>query len=345
MPRRLLVLGVSHHRTPLGIRELFSLTSGQIEQLADRLLSSDSIAEVVLLNTCNRVEAYLYGENEPDPETVIAAIAEVTGQPVDLVRELHYKSYNSDMLVHLFSVASGLDSQMIGETEILGQVKEALALARKQKWVGRMMSPIFERSFQAAKWARTHTGIGQGQVTIGNVVVDLVVRVFGDIKNARVLLIGSGEVAEKTAQSLASRGARDITVTGRSFDRAENLARTFNATVLPFEGFAKNLYLYDVVICSTAAPDFILSHEQVRQVSRERTYSPILLIDVAVPRDVDPASAKLDQVFLYNMDDLAEIANENLRMREKEVDACLKELKIRAWRVWLKTIQRGFFPK
>jgi len=344
MPRNLLVLGVSHHRTPLDIRERFSLSNGQVHQLAEALLSLDEVAEVVLLNTCNRVEAYLAGHGEPDPEKALAAIAAVTDQPLGQIREFHYRSSNSEMLVHLFSVASGLDSQMIGETEILGQVKDALNRAREQKWAGRIMGPIFERSFQAAKWARTHTGIGQGQVTIGNVVVDLVGRVFGDLNQARVLLIGSGEVAEKTSQSLVSRGARDVTVTGRSFERAEALARTFHASILPFDTFRENLRLFDVIICSTAAPEAILSYQEVDQLSRQRAFSPILLIDVAVPRDVEPTTGSLDQVFLYNMDDLAEIANENLKMRKKEVDHCLEELKTRAWRTWLKSVRRTPLP-
>lgn len=342
LPRSLLVLGVSHHRTPLDVRELFSLSQEDVEKLAQRLLSLESVQEIVILNTCNRVEAYLASETEPNPEEVLQTIAEVTQQPTDLLRDLHYSHANSDMLVHLFSVASGLDSQMIGETEILGQVKDALIRARKHKWTGRTMSPIFERSFQAAKWARTHTGIGQGQVTIGNVVVDLVSRVFGDLIRPRILLVGSGDVAEKTAQSLASRGARDITVTGRSFDRAESLARTFNGAVLPFETFRTNLHFYDIIICSTASPEPLLSQDLVSEISHKRKFAPILLVDVAVPRDVEAYVESLQQVFLYNMDDLAAIANENLRLREQEVEHCLAELKRRAWRTWLKSFRRTF---
>lgn len=345
LPRRLLVLGVSHHRTPLDIRELFSLSPDDLRRLAERLLATDEIKEVVLLNTCNRVEAYLASDSEPDPEKVLAAMAEVTGQPLEQLRSLHYCSANSDMLVHLFSVASGLDSQMIGETEILGQVKESLTLARSEKWAGRIMGPLFERSFQAAKWARTHTGIGQGQITIGNVVVDLVSRVFGDLSSPRILLVGSGEVAEKTAQSLASRGARDITVTGRSFDRAEALARTFEGAVLPFETFQANLHLYDIIICSTASPTPLLTVDGVREISRKRRFAPLLLVDVAVPRDVEASAGNLDQVFLYNMDDLAGIANENLLLRQQEVESCLTELKRRAWRTWLRSIRRNSFAK
>ncbi|MEM0964722.1 MAG: glutamyl-tRNA reductase [Verrucomicrobiota bacterium] len=340
VPRTLLVVGVSHHRTPLEVRELFSLGPDNLRSLAERLLTVPSVNEVVLLNTCNRVEVYLSTSREPDTFAILRMLAETTHQPPELLEDLSYVHANSDMLVHLFSVTSGLDSQMIGETEILGQVKDALVEARKNGWAGSKLGTIFERSFQAAKWARTHTGIGQGQVTIGNVVVDLVTRVFGDVCGPRVLLVGSGEVAEKTAQSLSSRGARDITVSGRSFQRAQELAISFEGAVLPFETYPSKLHLFDIVICSTASSHPLLTAQVVNQVSRQRKFAPLLLVDVAVPRDVEAGAGILDQVFLYNMDDLANIANENIRLRREEVDGCLLEIKRRAWRAWLKTLPK-----
>jgi len=340
LPQRLLVFGISHHRTPLNIRELFSLSPENLRRLGDRLLEREEIEEVVLLSTCNRVEAYLAIKTEPDRDSILRIFADATGQTPELLEKLHYFHANNNMLVHLFSVAAGLDSQMIGETEIHGQVKESLRSARKSNWCGRILGEIFERSLQSAKWARTHTGIGAGQVTLGNVVVDLVQRVFGETAGMRILLIGSGDVAELTARSLYSRNARDITVTGRSFDRAENLARSFHGAVLPFEIFRENLHVYDVVICSTAASEPILDRAMLREVTKRRKFNPVLLVDVAVPRDVDPAADSLDQVFLYNLDNLSAIANENLRQRENEVADCLAELKRRAWRTWLKSLRK-----
>lgn len=340
LPQRLLVFGISHHRTPLDVRELFSLSREDLAALAAKLLARPEIEEAVLLSTCNRVEAYLAIRTEADRQAVLDLFAAATGQPPGLLEDLHYFHANSDMLVHLFSVAAGLDSQMIGETEILGQVKESYHAARGAGWCGRVLGPLFERAFQAAKWARTHTGIGEGQVTVGSVVVDLVQRVFGEVAGPRILLVGSGEVAERTAQSLRSRGAADITVTARSFDKAETLARTFHGAALPFETFRENLHRHDIVICSTAAPDPILGTDFLRDVSRRRRYNPLLLVDVAVPRDIEPEASSLDQVFLYNLDDLAAIANENLRQREGEVETCLVELKRRAWRAWLRSLRR-----
>ncbi|MFP4351560.1 MAG: glutamyl-tRNA reductase [Puniceicoccaceae bacterium] len=340
LPKRLIVFGISHHRTPLDVRELFSLGPGQARTLAEKLHARPEIGEVVVLNTCNRVEAYLRMTSEPDPAALTAVFAEVSGQPPALLEDVSYCLANSDMIGHLFSVASGLDSQMIGETEILGQSKEALARAREGGWAGPVLGSVFERAFQAAKWARTNTGIGHGQITIGSVVVDLVARVFGEISQTRILLVGSGEVAEKTAQNLAGRGARDLSVTGRSFDRVETLARTFEGAVLPFQTFRANLHLYDILICSTAAPEPLLTALHLREIAARRRYAPLLIVDVAVPRDVEPAAGNLEQVFLYNMDDLAAIANENLRQRQAEVDQCLVEIKRRAWRTWLRTLRR-----
>jgi len=339
LPQRLMVFGISHHQTPLNVRELFSLSPEALFALGETLRQHEEIDEVVMLSTCNRVEAYLAIRTEPDRNSILRAFAEATGQSPDLLENLHYFHANNNMVVHLFSVAAGLDSQMIGETEILGQVKESLQSARKAGWCGRILGSLFERSFQAAKWARTHTGIGQGQVTIGSVVVDLVQRVFGKVSDRRILLVGSGEVAERTAQSLHTRGTRDISVTGRSSDRAEKLARLFHGAVLPFETFREKLHLFDVVISSTAATEPILDAATLSEVSRKRRWSPILLVDVAVPRDIAPQAGSLDQAFLYNLDDLASIANENLRQRENEVADCLSELKRRAWRTWLKSLR------
>lgn len=339
LPQRLLVFGISHHQTPLDVRELFSLSPGDLLDLGGKMKQLDEVEEVVLLSTCNRVEAYLAVRTEVDRESILRVFAGATGQSVKLLENLHYFHANNNMLVHLFSVAAGLDSQMIGETEILGQVKESLQTARESGWCGRILGFLFERSFQAAKWARTHTGIGHGQVTIGSVAVDLVQRVFGKVSDRRILLVGSGEVAERTAQSLHSRGTRDITVTGRSFERAEKLARSFHGAVLPFETFRENLHLFDVVICSTAATEPILGTATLEEISRKRRFRPLLLVDVAVPRDIDSEAGSLDQVFLYNLDDLASVANENLRQRESEVADCLTELKRRAWRTWLKSLR------
>ncbi len=339
LPQRLLVIGISHHRAPLHVRELFSLSKEKKDALGAELAARPEIAEVVLLATCNRLEAYLALNGEADRNALLEAIARATGQSTTLPGDLHYVYGNNDMIVHLFSVATGLDSQMVGETEILGQVKVAYQSARENGWCGRVLGPLFERSFQAAKWARTHTGIGQGHTTVGNVVVDLVQRVFGEVGDRRILLIGSGEVAERTAQSLHSRKARDITVTGRSFENAQKLARAFQAAALPYESVRENLHLFDVVICSTAAPGAILTTELLRETTRKRRFRPILLVDVAVPRDVEPSAGQIDQVFLYNFDDLAAIANENLRKRQEEVGECLAELKRRAWRVWLKSLR------
>jgi len=340
LEKKLLVVGISHHRAPLAVREKFALETSLLERMAKVLLDVGPILEVAFLNTCNRFEIYLATEKSIPQDQLLRILSRGDDGLLEIWKDLHYVHSNSEMILHLFSVASGLDSQMVGETEILGQVKKAVQWSRKESWSGKKLGLIFEKAFQAAKWARTHTGIGQGQITIGSVSVDLATRIFGELERQRILLVGSGEVAEKTAQCLYSRGARDVTISGRTQERAVSLAEQIGAATLPFESFRERLALFDILICSTASRETILSVEDLDSARKSRRYEPILVIDVAVPRDIESGAASLDQVFLYNMDDLALIANENLAQRMKEIEVCREELKRKAWRTWLNCFRR-----
>ncbi len=340
LPKHLVVLGLSHHRTPLEARERLSLDDTALGQLAEDFLTHPGVREVFVLGTCNRLEVYLSLRREiPTPE-LLALLAGRIGHPASELAAYTFVQANSSMLAHLFSVAAGLDSQMVGETEILGQLKSAYENARAREWVGPDLGPLVERSFQAAKWARTHTCIGSGQVTIGSVVVDLAQRIFGNLRRQRVLLLGGGDVAERTAQALHSRGVDEITVSSRSFARAEELAHAYEGTALPFEIFATHLHHFDVIISSTAARHTLVGAHQVRQLMRLRKHNPLLFIDVAMPRDIDPAAGAVRQVFLYNLDDLARTANENLEQRHEAIASCQSEMQRRAWQAWLRFFRR-----
>lgn len=340
LEKKLLVIGISHHRTPLAVREKFAVDEDQISKMAECLLRLAPVNEVTILNTCNRFEIYLATETSLIEEEILQMLSREDQTMYKVWRQFYYVHSNSEMILHLFSVASGLDSQMVGETEILGQVKRAIQSSREQNWSGKNLGLIFERASQAAKWARTHTGIGQGQVTIGSVAVDLATRIFGDLEKQRILLVGSGEVAEKTAQSLFSRGAKDITITGRTHERAHGLAEQIGAATLPFDSFRDRLAFFDILICSTAATDPILLASDLQEARRTRRYEPILVVDVAVPRDVESSAADLEQIFLYNIDDLASIANENLAQRLREIEVCREELNRKSWRTWLNCFRR-----
>jgi glutamyl-tRNA reductase len=242
---------------------------------------------------------------------------------------------NREAIQHLLEVASGIDSQMLGETEIFGQVKEAYAAAQARGHTGVVLNRVFQKTFQAAKHVRTHTAITEGQVSVANVAVDLAVNIFGELGPLRILLLGAGEIGEKTAKAFQSRGAGGLVVANRTFERAAELATALGATALPFEQRGVRLRDFDIVVCSTAASHTVISAEVAAVAMEFRPAQPLFFIDLALPRDVDAAVTALDNVYLYNLDDLAQIAEENRRAREAEVvraRAILAEKSAALWR-------------
>jgi len=335
-PRRLMVVGLSHHRAPLEVREQLALDAEEEARLNRLLERHEAVLEWVVLNTCNRIEVYLHLTRELDPLEVMALLAEVKALPVDRLEQWIYTHYNSRMATHLFAVCAGIDSQMVGETEILGQVKQAFQGARERGSVRGELHRIFERSFQAAKWARRYTAIGSGQVSIGNVAVELAERIFGDLVDCRLLVIGSGEVAERVLHCLCVRGCKDLTIAARNQDQAARLSHRYKGSQIDFAHFAERFDRYDIVLFSTSAKEAIIDAETVRRAQRRRGYLPLFLIDLAMPRDVDPEAGAIGDVFLYNLDDLSAIANRNLESRRSEVARCQAELSRRAWQAWLR---------
>lgn len=337
----LFVLGSTHHEAPLEVRERMALTPDNAAALQQELHARDDIRECLVVNTCNRVEVYGLAASGPDIEATIrdhlCARNGVSRELLDAHSSWHT---NLDVLQHAFEVSSGLDSQMVGETDILGQMKDAYAEARAAKCTGIVLNRLFEKSFQAAKSARTQTGITRGQVSIGNVAVDLANRIFGHLRDSRVLLLGSGDVAEKTAQSLKSRGVADITVASRTYENAHKLAHNLGGAAIELSDFAAQLKRFDIVISSTAAPGAILDRDIVATALKQRPDRSFFLIDVAMPRDIAPAVETLDNVYLYNLDDLSKIANENLELRKAEIDRARTILKGYAWTLWLQLRRR-----
>jgi glutamyl-tRNA reductase len=235
---------------------------------------------------------------------------------------------------HLLEVSSGLDSQMIGENEIFGQVKSAYAAAQERRTVGPVLNRLFQKAFHAAKHVRTHTAITEGQISVANVAVDLAVNIFGDLSSAQVLLLGAGEIGEKTAKAFQSRGAGGLAVSSRTLARAMELASTFGAVALPFEHFAAHLHQFDIVVCSTAAPGSVVALTDVVASMKRRPARPLFLIDLAMPRDVDSAVAGLANVFLYNLDDLARIADQNRAVRAAKVAQARELVEARTQALW-----------
>lgn len=333
-PSILFQLGASHHTAPLAVREKLAIDAARASDLATRLGQITGVREFALVNTCNRVELYGVASTADAFPALHAALGAVTGcTPAELDSAVTLRQ-NHAAIGHLFAVASGLDSQIVGETEILGQVKQAYDAALAQHWTGPVLNRVFQKTFQAAKHIRTNTGIGAGQISIATVAVDLAGRIFGELANTKILVVGAGDIGLKTVQAFQSRGATGITVASRTLAKAEEAAALAGGWALSLADLPEAVAGADIIASSTSSPDFILTRELIAAGIKRRPARPLFLIDLALPRDVDPATAEFANVFLYNLDDLAEIAEENLAQREAEVAKCQAILADRTAALW-----------
>lgn len=335
----LFLLGASHRTASLAVREKLSLDETRAAALAAKLRALPGVKEFTLLNTCNRVELYGVALTPGALDALHAALCETTGCTPAEFAEAGFTRHNHEAIAHLFSVASGLDSQIVGETEILGQVKQAYDAALAQHWTGPVLNRVFQKTFQAAKHIRTNTGIGAGQISIATVAVDLAGRIFGELTSSKVLVVGAGDIGLKTAQAFQSRGAASITVASRTLSNAEAAAAQTGGWAASLAELPELLASADIVASSTSAPGFVLPRDLVAAAMRRRAARPLFLIDLALPRDVDPAAASLANVFVYNLDDLAKIAEANLAQREAEVARCRAILAERTAALWPQVAQ------
>jgi glutamyl-tRNA reductase len=308
----LLCVGLNHRTAPVEVRELFAVAPSKLGEAASELCQKTGVPEAVVISTCNRTEMYVAG----DKQTVVR-LQELLGGA-----EHCYHSEKMDAAVHLCRVASGLDSMVLGETEIFGQVKDAYRAAWEAGATGGMLNRLFQKTFSIGKKVRSETGIQEGATSIGNVAVDLAEKIFGHLKDSEVMILGAGEMSRVTAQSLQSRGARSIFVANRSYDRALDLARLMNGQAVRFDDWKQVLAQVDVVIGSTGAPHTIVQKSDVEAVRRKRKYRPLFFIDIAVPRDIDPAVAEIEEVYLYDIDTLEQIANEARTQRARQIELC-----------------------
>ena len=333
-PPVLFQLGASHHTAPLAVREKLALDPARAGDLAARLRQTPGVHEFAFVNTCNRVELYGVAQGAAALATLRESLGAVTGCTAAELEAALTLRQNHDAIAHLFAVASGLDSQIVGETEILGQVKEAYDDALARQWTGPVLNRVFQKTFQAAKHIRTHTAIGAGQISIATVAVDLAGRIFGELAGIKILVVGAGEIGRKTVQAFQSRGATSITVASRTLAKAEEAAAQAGGWALSLAELPEAVAGADVIASSTSSPDVVLTRELIAAGIRRRPARPLFLIDLALPRDVDPAAAQLANVFLYNLDDLAAVAEENLAQREAEVARCRAILAGRTAALW-----------
>jgi glutamyl-tRNA reductase len=322
------VIGLSHHSAPVELRERFAFAEARIPAGLASLRESGIVGEAVILSTCNRVE--IYAATPLEPAQAFAALKQFLAQqggipggpdPMEIDGEI-YTLAEPQSLHHLFKVASGLDSMVLGETEILGQLKTAYALAQQHKHTGAKLNKAFQRAFNVAKHIRTETNIQRGSVSVASVAVELAEKIFSALAERDVLVIGAGEMSEKVARALLSRGAKSIIVANRSHDRAQALAQEFGGRAVHFDDWAAEFEKVDIVISSTSAPHHILDRTKLEPLMKSRKNRPLLLVDIAVPRDIDPAVNFLQNVYLYNIDDLQAIADDYLKLRKEEIARC-----------------------
>jgi glutamyl-tRNA reductase len=328
------VVGATHHTAPLELRERLALDPARLEEFRQALAAIDGLPEHAVLNTCNRVEFYGVARDPAALTALQDTFCAFQGLPSGAFAGICDQASGPAAIHHLIEVAAGLDSQLIGENEIFGQVKDAYAAALAAGSAGPVLHRVFQKTFQAAKTVRSSTGITTGQVSVANVAVELALTIFGELTEARVLLLGAGEIGEKTARAFLSRGAGTLTVSSRTLGRAMELATALDATALPFENFPAHLADFDVVVCSTAAPHAIITREELAPAMRRRPARPLFCIDLALPRDIDPAVTRLQNVYLYNLDDLARIARENLATRTAELGKARAIAAERAATLW-----------
>lgn len=319
----IVVVGLNYQTAPVELREKMTVPAATIPDALRSLRETHQLAESLILSTCNRMEVYGVAPRPRDAFQGIERHLRSLHAPV--ARQIDnalYRFEEPDSIRHLFRVASGLDSMVVGETEIFGQVKEAYELARRAHATGKMLNQLFQKTFQVAKLVRSNTEIGKGNVSMSTVAVDLAEKIFGSLASRRVMVIGAGEMSEKTARALLSRGVHSVIVSNRNFDRAAELAKELHALAIHFEDWEREFAGIDIVISSTAAPHHIITREKLIPLMRSRNQRPLFLIDIALPRDVEPSVNELDNVYLYNIDDLQEVAGENRRQREQELTHC-----------------------
>ncbi len=316
----ILCLGLSHRTAPVELRERFAIPDAEIGGVAALLRAVPGLSEAVIVSTCNRVEFYAAAEQVPAGfdavrDFVAARVAAPEGGAF-------FRHSTQQSIRHLFRVVSGLESMVLGETEILGQVKKAYQAAQTGGATARHLNKLFQRAFNVAKEVRTKTNITRGSVSVGSVAVELAEKIFGKLAHCHVMILGAGETSELTAGALQARGVQSIFVANRSFDRAAVLAEKMGGKAIHFDEWQREFQDVDILIGSTAAPHPVLTAEKLAPIMRQRRDRPLFCIDLAVPRDIEPAVNDLDGVYLYDIDSLQAIADRSMTIRRQELAEC-----------------------
>jgi glutamyl-tRNA reductase len=318
---KLLITGVSHKTAPVEVREGLAFREETLPAALADLSARDGVEEAVILSTCNRVEIAVTTADEYDPRRIVDAfLAGWKAISLDGVEPYLYRHEGRDAIHHLFRVASSLDSMVVGEPQILGQLKAAYAAARDRGALSGTLEVLVTRAFGVAKRVRSETGIGLMAVSVSYAAVELARKIFGSLSHRVVMIAGAGKMSELAARHLRRSGASEVFVTNRTHERAVEMAKLFEGTAVDYNQFTAVLPKANILIASSGAPHYILRKDDMQRVIAARRNKPMFLIDIAVPRNIDPAVNEIDNVFLYDIDDLQEVVNANLRERKKEAD-------------------------
>jgi len=314
----LILVGLNHRTAPVDVRERLNVPEAKLPEVLRSLIDTGSVDGAAVVSTCNRVEAIVSSPREEVIETLVNWMAARAMTTREMIEKHLYILRHGDVVKHLFRVASGLDSMIVGEPQIAGQVKTAFVASQMIETLDPLLNQVFEQTMRVAKRVRTETGIGEHAVSVPYAAVELAKKIFGDLTGLRVLLLGAGEMSELTAEHLASQNVKQIFVANKTFERAEALASRFNGQAVRFEGFEEQLASCDIVIASTGAPHHLIVPDQVERVLSSRKVRSLFLIDLSVPRNVDPKVAGINGVYLYNIDDLQLVADANKELRHKK---------------------------
>ena len=319
---RMVCLGLNHRTAPVEIRERFAVPSHKLREEGQRIRSLPGVDQCVVLSTCNRMEIY-YWSNEPEnaQEHILSHFLGDGRGELDMA-SYFYSHQGEEALGHLCRVLSGLDSMVLGETEIFGQVKTAYHTALDAGITAACANKTFQKAFTIGKKVRTESQIHAGATSVGSVAVELAEQIFGDLSGTRVLILGAGEMSRVTGRALHARGAEGIYVANRSFDRAVELAGMIGGQAIRYDVWGNYLRDIDVVVAATAAPHCIITRETLLPLRASRKYRSLFLIDISVPRNISPDVADIEEVYLYDIDTLTQLADEAKRSREQEVSRC-----------------------
>lgn len=339
---QLAVIGLNHNTASVELRECLAVPQEKIERIYSDILKNERIYEALILSTCNRVEYYLVTDDFLcNVESVLKIVAEESKIELHELKNHTYTYCGRDAIKHLFKVACGLDSLVLGEPQIFGQVKDAFVNAKIYGKVDRFLKKLEESTIKIAKKVRTDTKIAENPVSVSYAAVELAKKIFGSLKNKSALIIGAGEMCELAAKHLSTTDISSIVITNRTFEKAEALAKEVSGVAKPFLNNNEYLVDADIIISSTGAPDYIVKYDDVKSIMQKRKYAPMFFIDIAVPRDIDPKINEIENTYVYDIDDLKSVVEANKKAREKEAVKAMEmvEEAVDSFFDWVKSLK------